>query len=268
MRINLLEKLSSEITVHATALVGGKLFVLPENTILVSVIYAVSTSVPLLMRLELQHCVDLKNHPSMSCYLRFATASINDGSPYKLSLKEGNFMSSGYGSFDCNTNCCFICILGLKEDTVNVSIGHEIIQQKQKQKGSRKLHKNHQLQTDAQKGCQQGKLCKHGQDKQKHKGEVVRKLKTTSIIQQKQKQKVSRKQHRNYQIRKDAQKGFQQAKLRKHPGGQDKQKNKCGAVRRLKTRSKTRQQKLKGSDEKTNDCTEISAHSKSSKINL
>ncbi|XP_019854601.1 PREDICTED: uncharacterized protein LOC109583620 [Amphimedon queenslandica] len=232
LRIKLLNKLSSEITVHATALVGGKLFELPENTILVSVIYAVSTSIPLLMRLELQHCVDLKNHPSMSCYLRFATASINDGSPYKLTLKKGNFKSSassGYGSFDYNTNC-FICILGLKKGTVNGSIDHEIMKQEQKQKGSRKQHKTYQLRKYAQKECQQGKLRKHGQDKQKNEGEVVGKLKTTSIMQQKQKQKGSRKQHKNYQLRKDAQMGYQQAKLRKHANGQDKQKNKGGAV--------------------------------------
>ncbi|XP_019859791.1 PREDICTED: uncharacterized protein LOC109588039 isoform X1 [Amphimedon queenslandica] len=123
MKIHLLKKYlipSSEthLTVQVTALAGGK-FVFPENTILVSAVYAVSTSIPIPMRLQLQHCIDLSIQPDMSRYLKFATASIDSSSPYKFSLEEGDFRSdSWYGSFNFTTNC-FICALGLKEEPIN-----------------------------------------------------------------------------------------------------------------------------------------------------
>ncbi|XP_019853521.1 PREDICTED: uncharacterized protein LOC109582898 [Amphimedon queenslandica] len=120
-----LSSMGAHLAVHVTPLAGGK-FAFPENTILVSTVYAVSTSIPIPMRLELQHCID----PTMTRYLKFATASINSCSPYQFSFKkEGKFQSdSWYGSFNFDANC-FICILGLKE------VPEDDKGSKQKQKG-------------------------------------------------------------------------------------------------------------------------------------
>ena len=62
------------VEVAITALVGGE-FILPEDTELVSAVYAISVSKPLLkpVQLEIQHCVSIEK-PADSNYLSFATA--------------------------------------------------------------------------------------------------------------------------------------------------------------------------------------------------
>lgn len=101
------DSLSSTDTaeVAVVALIGGQ-FIFPVNTKLVSAIYAISVSKPLLkpLRLDIQHCV----HISRSCqskYLQFAIAPVHNrggGLPYKFSLVEGGEFSVGnrYGSID------------------------------------------------------------------------------------------------------------------------------------------------------------------------
>ena len=113
--------LSSE-TVEAAvvALVGGQ-FQFPPNTVLVSAVYAVSLSKPLLKQLilEIQHCVDLTGRPALSCYLKFAIAPVSTPSlPYQFSIVEGGEFSSnsGYGSIQ-RKKFCLVCILG--EDSTN-----------------------------------------------------------------------------------------------------------------------------------------------------
>ena len=108
--------LSSE-TVEAAvvALVGGQ-FEFPPNTVLVSAVYAVSLSKPLLKRLklEMQHCVDLTGRPGLSRYLKFAIAPVSTPSlPYQFSIIEGGEFScnSGYGSIQ-RKEFCLVCILG------------------------------------------------------------------------------------------------------------------------------------------------------------
>ena len=194
MKINLFEKYlipSSEIdlAVQVTALAGGK-FVFPKNTILVSAVYAVSTSIPLLMRLELQHCIDLSIQPSMRCYLRFATASIDSrsSSPYKFSLEEGDFSSeSWYGSFNFTKNC-FICILGLKEVPINVSVNHEYMHSEQQQQGDQEQRKK--LHLLAQEEYQQDELQQPG-GKQQQKGGACKKPQGLGPAGPKQRQKKS-----------------------------------------------------------------------------
>ena len=109
--------LSSE-TVEAAvvALVGGQ-FQFPPNTVLVSAVYAVSLSKPLLKRLklEIQHCVDLTGRPALSRYLKFAIAPVSTPSlPYQFSIVEGGEFSSngGYGFIE-RKDFCLVCILGL-----------------------------------------------------------------------------------------------------------------------------------------------------------
>ena len=110
--------LSSSETVEAAvvALVGGQ-FQFPPNTVLVSAVYAVSLSKPLLKRLklEIQHCIDLTGRPDLAQYLKFAIAPVSTPSlPYKFSIVEGGEFSSnsGYGSIE-RKNFCLVCILGL-----------------------------------------------------------------------------------------------------------------------------------------------------------
>ena len=110
--------LSSSETVEAAvvALVGGQ-FQFPPNTVLVSAVYAVSLSKPLLKRfkLEIQHCVDLTGQPDLARYLKFAIAPVSTPSlPYQFSIVEGGEFSynSGYGFIE-RKDFCLVCILGL-----------------------------------------------------------------------------------------------------------------------------------------------------------
>ena len=87
------------VEVAITALVGGE-FILPEDTELVSAVYAISVSKPLLkpVQLEIQHCVSIEE-PAHSNYLSFATAR-SDQLPYQFQPVEGGEFSIGsrYGS--------------------------------------------------------------------------------------------------------------------------------------------------------------------------
>ena len=90
---------TSELAV--TTLIGGQ-FVLPEDTELISVVYGISVSKPLLkpVKLEIQHCAHLVTEDHTS-YLSFVTASINQPVlPYQFQLEEGGEFRPGdqYGS--------------------------------------------------------------------------------------------------------------------------------------------------------------------------
>ena len=86
--------------VAVRALVGGQ-FQLPEDTELISAVYSISVSKPLLkeVKLEIQHCADLVTQDHTN-YLSFATASVNTGPPYQFKLEEGGQFHTGdqYGS--------------------------------------------------------------------------------------------------------------------------------------------------------------------------
>ena len=131
LRIGVQEaSLSSTDTVEAAvvALVGGE-FQFPPNTILVSAVYAVSLSKPLLKRLilEIQHCVDLTGRPALSRHLKFAIAPVSTPSlPYQFSIVEGGEFSSNswYGSIQ-RKEFCLVCILGLIMVTMASISGQE-----------------------------------------------------------------------------------------------------------------------------------------------
>ena len=96
------------------ALVGGQ-FVFPKNTVLVSAVYAVSLSRPLLkaLRLEMQHCVDLSRGVNTK-YLKFAIAPVSTPSlPYQFSIVDGGEFSEGkwYGSIN-REKFCLVSIVG------------------------------------------------------------------------------------------------------------------------------------------------------------
>ena len=120
LRIGVQESsLLSTDTVEAAvvALVGGD-FQFPPNTVLVSAVYAVSLSKPLLKRLilEIQHCVDLTGRPALSRYLKFAIAPVSTPSlPYQFSIVEGGEFKpdSWYGSIQ-RKEFCLVSIVGEK----------------------------------------------------------------------------------------------------------------------------------------------------------
>ena len=86
--------------VEVTVLVGGQ-FQLPEGTELVSAVYGISLSKPLLkpVKLEIQHCLHLVTQDDANC-LSFAIAPIGSTLPYQFQLKdEGQFYhGESYGS--------------------------------------------------------------------------------------------------------------------------------------------------------------------------
>ena len=86
--------------VSVAALVGGQ-FQLPEESELISAVYNISVSKPLLkpVTLEIQHCADIVTQDHTS-YLCFATASVNTELPYQFQLKDGGHFHPGdqYGS--------------------------------------------------------------------------------------------------------------------------------------------------------------------------
>ena len=107
---------TSEVALRA--LVGGQ-FQLPKDTELVSGVYAISVSKPLLkpVKLEIQHCVHLvtKDHAS---YLSFITASIQQSTlPYKFQLQEGGQFYPGdqYGRISL-PHFCFKAIVKSRTD--------------------------------------------------------------------------------------------------------------------------------------------------------
>ena len=100
--------------VAVVALVGGQ-FVFPKNTVLVSAVYAVSVSRPLLkaLRLEMQHCVYLSRGVKTK-YLKFAIAPVSTPSlPYQFSIVDGGDFSEGkwYGSIN-REKFCLVSIVG------------------------------------------------------------------------------------------------------------------------------------------------------------
>uniref|UniRef100_A0A1X7UV64 CARD domain-containing protein n=1 Tax=Amphimedon queenslandica TaxID=400682 RepID=A0A1X7UV64_AMPQE len=120
LRIGVQEaSLSCTDTVEAAvvALVGGQ-FQFPPNTVLVSAVYAVSLSKPLLKRLilEIQHCVALTGRPALSRHLKFAIAPVSIPSlPYQFSIVEGGEFKpdSWYGSIQ-RKEFCLVAIVGEK----------------------------------------------------------------------------------------------------------------------------------------------------------
>ena len=88
------------VEVAITALVGGE-FILPEDTELVSAVYAISVSKQFLkpVQLEIQHCVSIEK-PAHRNYLSFATASSDKASCEFRPVKGAGefFIGSRYGS--------------------------------------------------------------------------------------------------------------------------------------------------------------------------
>ena len=113
---------SDTVEVAVVALVGGQ-FVFPKNTVLVSAVYAVSVSKPLLkpLRLEIEHCIDLRRRTGLTQFLKFAIAPVSTPSlPYQFSIVEGGEFKpdSWYGSIQ-RKEFCLVSIVGEKRSSTN-----------------------------------------------------------------------------------------------------------------------------------------------------
>ena len=95
---------SDTVQVTITALVGGD-FIFPEDSELVSAVYAINLSKPFIepVKLEIQHCVSIET-ASHCNYLSFST-STNNQPPYQFDPVNGGEFSIGnrYGSISIAT---------------------------------------------------------------------------------------------------------------------------------------------------------------------
>ena len=133
LRIGVSEgSLSSEETAEAAvvALVGGD-FKFPDNTVLVSAVYAISVSRHLLrpLRLEMQHCVSITRRDQTRC-IKFAIAPVDTPSlPYQFRIVEGGEFSIGsrYGSIDRKefSLVCEVIMTNEEEEEEETSNGEE-----------------------------------------------------------------------------------------------------------------------------------------------
>ena len=114
LKINVQKETIPENTeLTALALVGGQ-FLFPKNTQLVSAVYGISVSKPLLkpLRLEMQHCVHIQSSAHTK-YLKFAVASVDQSNlPYEfVPVDGGKFVpEEWYGSIK-HKKFFLICIL-------------------------------------------------------------------------------------------------------------------------------------------------------------
>ena len=119
---------TNTVEVAVAALVGGE-FVFPKNTVLVSAVYAVSVSKPLSkpLRLEIEHCIDLRGRPGLTRFLKFAIAPVSTPSlPYQFSIVEGGEFKadSWYGSIQ-RKEFCLVSVVGRQLREVAPWIGEE-----------------------------------------------------------------------------------------------------------------------------------------------
>ena len=115
---------SKDTEVAVTALVSGN-FKVPKGTVLVSAVYAISVSEPLLksLTIQLQHCIDLRN-TGQTGHLKFVRGPLK--SPYQLSPVEGGVfrIRNRYGSIERDE----FCAVGIAAEMSNegTPIGSEI----------------------------------------------------------------------------------------------------------------------------------------------
>ena len=96
---------SKDTEVAVTALLSDQ-FELPKGTVLVSAVYGIEVSKPLIKRVvtELQHCVDLRN-TGQTGRLKFVRAPLKF--PYQFSIIDGGVFHIGnrYGSIERDDFC-------------------------------------------------------------------------------------------------------------------------------------------------------------------
>ena len=127
---------SDTVEIAVVALLGGQ-FVFPKNAVLVSAVYAVSVSKPLLkpLRLEIEHCINLRGRPGLTRFLKFAIAPLSTPSlPYQFSIVEGGEFKpdSWYGSIQ-RKEFCLVAIVGEKSLPKSSTNGDESEEEEEEQ---------------------------------------------------------------------------------------------------------------------------------------
>uniref|UniRef100_A0A1X7SYW9 Uncharacterized protein n=1 Tax=Amphimedon queenslandica TaxID=400682 RepID=A0A1X7SYW9_AMPQE len=134
---SLLSSETGEVAVVALAAAKGQ-FQFPANTVLVSDVYAVSLSKPLLkqLKLEIQYSIDLTGQPDFTQYLKFAIAPVSTPSlPYQFSIVEGGEFSScsGYRFIQVNEPC-LVCTLQDKSTNGGASVNGDTEEREEEKK--------------------------------------------------------------------------------------------------------------------------------------
>ena len=100
---------SKNTEIAVTALASGT-FKVPKGTMLVSAVYAISVSKPLLnpLMIEMQHCIDIRNTDQTNC-LKFVRAPLKS---YQFNIIDGGSFSVGnrYGIIERNQFCAMAIV--------------------------------------------------------------------------------------------------------------------------------------------------------------
>ena len=106
--------------VRVSALAGGN-FIFPEDIELVSAVYAVTISTPVLKDLEihLQHCLDISDQRVIKNVSFAVASSVSSTSGYEFHLMDDErfTLQNEYGSIRISSNACY-CIVFKKEPSV------------------------------------------------------------------------------------------------------------------------------------------------------
>ena len=198
--------LSSEtVEVATAALVGGQ-FKFPKNTVLVSAIYAVSVSEPLLkpLRLEMQHCVDLRGRPGLSQYLKFAIAPVSTPSlPYQFSLVEGGEFSpdSRYGSIQ-RKEFCLVGILG--QTSTNLvpvaSVNGDTDEEEEEEQQQQQEEEDEEQQQEEEKEVEQRQAEEEVEQGHEEEEEVEQRQGEEEVEQQQKKEEVEQRQEEEGEV--------------------------------------------------------------------
>ena len=190
---------SETVEVATAALVGGQ-FKFPKNTVLVSAVYAVSVSEPLLkpLRLEMQHCVDLRGRPGLSQYLKFAITPVSTPSlPYQFSLVEGGEFSpdSRYGSIQ-RKEFCLVGILG-QTSTNGVpvaSVNGDTDEEEEEEQQQQEEEDEEQRQEEEEEVEQQQEEEEEVEQRQEEEGEVEQRQEEEEERQEKERQEEEKEE--------------------------------------------------------------------------
>ena len=201
---------SQTVEVATAALVGGQ-FKFPKNTVLVSAVYAVSVSEPLLkpLRLEMQHCVDLRGRPGLSRYLKFAIAPVSTPSlPYQFSLVEGGEFSpdSRYGSIQ-RKEFCLVGILG-QTSTNGVpvaSVNGDTDEEEEEEQQQQQEEEDEGQQQEEEEEVEQRQKEEEVEQQQEEEGEVEQQQKEEEERQEEEKEELQQQEDEQEKKEKDEQ---------------------------------------------------------------
>ena len=248
--------LSSEtVEVATAALVGGQ-FKFPKNTVLVSAVYAVSISEPLLikkpLRLEMQHCVDLRGRPGLSQYLKFAIAPVSTPSlPYQFRITEGGEFSpdSRYGSIQ-RKEFCLVGILG-QTSTNGVpvaSVNGDTDEEEEEEQQQQQEEEDEEQRQEEEEEVEQRQEEEEVEQRQKEEEEVEQRQEEEEVEQRQEEEKVEQRHEEEEEVeqRQEEEEVEQQQKKEEVEQRQEEE----GEVEQRQEKEEERQEKERQEEEK------------------